>query len=1265
MRNAVWINLSIIGVAIIMALTIWVTNTHSNALNNAAILSLTGHITQSEAQREMAIAELAGTTIEVEAAETALAVSSTASAEQTDALEAIATAVKESASTTRHSPPSENSENLPVALRYPSHTPTPTPTSTAVQFAARLVSFNAQAPPTSTPTPTATSTPTPTATPTREPLYDDIRRAVILADETLRDFTGDGLTALQVEEKIDSDVWDWALTGNYDELPYAKIPLASQTNRGGISASDFTHLQQLIAANPSHPAILDGAEIVSLLSNLRGNDRLPIGDLSGTEQILTGEPSVSGYTMSFDTLNGTEYDVEFLTNTELDAVVNSRVADWAESGNTDTIPASKIPAQSGGSTTSDFKAVTSLPTAAGLDVGTLAYLENSGIYEVGDSTGSTSTLTTTWTPAKDGDVYGYRANSFGTIPSGFPAAVTEIFRDDDNRLWLKASSGTFNHQGIVVVTAAGTWHLHYDQYDTIDGIEQYFSGTSAAAPWTTSSLSITIHALGSATPFISASKHWRLVDPIPQPVDVWAVSGHDDKIPADKLEFESTDIQFAIDPDTKEWSATGFKAFDTLPAAADFPVGTLRYQTNSGIYEVGAATGKTGTLSVAAWTPSQSGNQNAIYGFDLEPATIRDDFGARPDGYPNDITAMYTGSDGRIWMIANAGVFSHQGIQIQVGDDDVWNLNFNATYNRSDTQGGGSYDRFFSGPSDAPPWTTASVAFTIHALGGVTPFTASVKHWTLVDPIPQPLPGWLNANTPDPHTEQGVTGITSLPSSFTVGQQYLLLDADDFQPWYTVTTTAARSGGGDNIVWVRDVGGTGWNIIYYVDGALAGRLEMSKGGQYNAPTSVTINGTSHSINPGSIPPIYVIDSPPTWTAGSTIEIWWQETGPTNYPAAVSYPPGDYIADRVDRLAVNPAGVSEWARSGNTDKIPNAKLPVGAITRLIDGPATGLSITNSGTNTRTAGAPIPFSPEFDLDDADKAAGVFEFEARVRIATRSANTIGFGTANAIETRLRGITFSQTLRDSVVYSASATNGVVIDEASVFNGATELGKITLYLTRSSANLAAWYLTYTGSAQTQNFTIGLTMEGGFLHNEDGGGAASALTWHQVIMPFRYPLTGNSQFATNGAALTATYPMEITATTPTFIAGTNFGTISNAGTGTDYFTLPAGNYAVDMEVTYTDDNTTGGKRSSPRIYVQRSSNGGVSWTSVNALNVSSYKKGATQGRGTIYFGGSSHVVSAKDERFRVRYERYNQAEDVATINESIEAKLLLTRFALE
>ena len=191
-------------------------------------------------------------------------------------------------------------------------------------------------------------------------------------------------------------------------------------------------------------------------------------------------------------------------------------------------------------TAKGFRSIAALPTGtllANLPTGTLRFLEGHGVYEVKPETGATATATVVgWTPARETgtDNYGWAKEvtaPFGSVPPGLVAGNTGVvpvvpgllalFRDRDNRVWLRATEGYFSRAGMVVQIRGGSaWHLGYNE--TTDGVDEFFSGTSIAPPWATTSVDFSIHALGGVEPFLAAgAKHWVLVSPIPRSLPAW------------------------------------------------------------------------------------------------------------------------------------------------------------------------------------------------------------------------------------------------------------------------------------------------------------------------------------------------------------------------------------------------------------------------------------------------------------------------------------------------------------------------------------------------------------------------------------------------------------------------------------------------------------------------------------------------------------------------------------------------------------------------
>ena len=118
---------------------------------------------------------------------------------------------------------------------------------------------------------------------------------------------GGGLTQAQVNNLISAGVLDWAETGNSSPIPVAKLPSASTSSRGTMSAADKTKLD----------GIATGAEV---------NVQSDWDAASGDAQILN-KPTI-------------------LSQSQVDGRVQAGVLDWAETGNNDDVPVDKLPSVS-------------------------------------------------------------------------------------------------------------------------------------------------------------------------------------------------------------------------------------------------------------------------------------------------------------------------------------------------------------------------------------------------------------------------------------------------------------------------------------------------------------------------------------------------------------------------------------------------------------------------------------------------------------------------------------------------------------------------------------------------------------------------------------------------------------------------------------------------------------------------------------------------------------------------------------------------------
>ena len=215
------------------------------------------------------------------------------------------------------------------------------------------------------------------------------------------------------------------------------------------------------------------------------------------------------------------------------------------------------------------------------------------------------------------------------------------------------------------------------------------------------------------------------------------------------------------------------------------------------------------------------------------------------------------------------------------------------------------------------------------------------------------------------------------------------------------------------------------------------------------------------------------------------------TDNTKLYADIQFALGDYSYEGAeDGWVLTPGVAAPWATQGQ----PEPRTLLG-VTRLVDGPAQGVTVSDTAVVRRE---PLTlFSPTFDLDDPDKSAGVLQVEATVRISTRSSTSIVFESGTTTH-RMVGFAFASTLNAVANrWSGTADNGLLIGDVEVRgSGATVYGTISLRLAINANNEAGYYLIYTpdASAAAGNFSIGMSMEAVFIHNDGAASGASTFT---------------------------------------------------------------------------------------------------------------------------------------------------------------------------
>ena len=204
--------------------------------------------------------------------------------------------------------------------------------------------------------------------------------------------------------------------------------------------------------------------------------------------------------------------------------------------------------------------------------------------------------------------------------------------------------------------------------------------------------------------------------------------------------------------------------------------------------------------------------------------------------------------------------------------------------------------------------------------------------------------------------------------------------------------------------------------------------------------------------------------------------------------------GAYVYDSTEGWEPDPLAPAAWARQGEPE--PRTLL---AFTRLIDGPAIGISQTDTTIDGFSVGAPILFNPldlsatTFDLDDNEH--GMVQVEATLRITTPAApSTFSFapaastGVANR-EIEVTAFTFATSLAETTAYAAGQTNGFKVGETPLYAGTSKLGDLELYLAINANNAVGYYLHFDSDGISSTaFSISVNMKASFIHNDAATG---------------------------------------------------------------------------------------------------------------------------------------------------------------------------------
>ena len=180
-----------------------------------------------------------------------------------------------------------------------------------------------------------------------------------------------------------------------------------------------------------------------------------------------------------------------------------------------------------------------------------------------------------------------------------------------------------------------------------------------------------------------------------------------------------------------------------------------------------------------------------------------------------------------------------------------------------------------------------------------------------------------------------------------------------------------------------------------------------------------------------------------------------------------------------------------------DAVDNMQVPASSAVRLHDASGPGLSITNSSVGSENSTALTIDPPGDDTTfDVSTENGIVEVEARFTINNPSSTALKFisraGASNAADrtATIEGFTFASNINAADAFASNAGNGVEIGELPIYNGVDIVGRISLWVAKSSANALVAYIRYAGSAGSHSFSLGTDMDMAFFHTDPGAAAS-------------------------------------------------------------------------------------------------------------------------------------------------------------------------------
>ena len=446
------------------------------------------------------------------------------------------------------------------------------------------------------------------------------------------------------------------------------------------------------------------------------------------------------------------------------------------------------------------------------------------------------------------------------------------------------------------------------------------------------------------------------------------------------------------------------------------------------------------------------------------------------------------------------------GQTLRIGDNF---LSFQSNADRA-TYNSNSKQTVWSFVGDYADWYKSSVTYPVAVLTPINPANLLPAPIPAATAIPNHLLGYddevnqVPLSLLDDRYRRQVPADTPKVFSFptdpapAAGDRVILLHPDAVLQYYTGTIIQAQvtlrtmavnlTIPGGNIVRLQ-----GYSPTYTGPDAAALRgkvFAIVSGSPTSRPTWLYYKGIPHSISQSLVPGAryhyevsglgyaqLVVDEKPQYA--------FTLADGARYPHDRQYQPDTYTFNG-SSWERTPGSVSRWAESDSMDKIPPSKLPAAATQSLHAGPGNGLTINSSGQAARRSSL-TQFSPAFNLANSDKDLGIITVQAKLRLVRRFPSTIGFDQEAPARRgiTLEGMAFASAVKADAAYSATADNGEKIGEAVIYNGATTLGTVSLYVARDANNALGYYLSYAGKSGSLTFAVELSdLEVGFIPND-------------------------------------------------------------------------------------------------------------------------------------------------------------------------------------